>query len=109
MGLVGTPLKKLLEPEESMPDDARGIVGNVVLSEERTLRRSVSKAEVLAEGLLHLRKEGTKLQKVMGEDLWSTVVKGFDLCSPDLTESLVFSLRYNLPLKISTTESMNFI
>jgi hypothetical protein len=40
VGLVGILEEKGLEPEESMPDDARGIVGNVVLSEERTLKIS---------------------------------------------------------------------
>lgn len=62
MGVVGRPEEKLLEAAESMPGAARGVVGNVVLCEGRT----VPAAEVLAGGLLHLRKGGTKLQKVIG-------------------------------------------
>lgn len=57
-----------------MPGAARGVVGNVVLSEGGEQR----KAEVLTEGLLHLRKGGTKLQKVKGEGLSSPIVKDCD-------------------------------
>lgn len=65
MGVVGRPEKKLLEAAGSMPGAARSIVGNVVLYECEALR----KAEFLTEGLLRLRKGGTKLQKVKGEGL----------------------------------------
>lgn len=74
MGVVGRPEEKLLEAAESMPGAARGIVGNVVHSEGGELR----KAEVLTEGLLHLRKGATKLQKVKGEGLGSPLVKDCD-------------------------------
>lgn len=88
MGVVGTPEEKLLEAAESMPDAARGIVGNVVLSEGGAVRI----AEVLGEGLLHLRKGGTKLQQGMGEGLRLPTAKGCDLCKSRLTLSLVLSL-----------------